>query len=102
MKKIVSLLMVVIIAFSLVSCGGSKIDPNDPNQGLWKATTGKMLGITMNVEELFGKGFTIELQNKGKCTLNVDGKKANGSWTLDDGAFTVKGGGISCAGRLEN
>ena len=34
--------------------------------------------------------------------LSVDGSKANGTWTLNNGAFTVEGGGIDCAGRLEN
>ena len=43
-----------------------------------------------------------ELQDKGKCVLSVDGSKANGTWTLNNGAFTVEGGGIDCAGRLEN
>ena len=75
---------------------------DDPNLGLWIATTGEMLGISIDVTDMFGKGFTIELKANGKCTLNVDGKKANGKWTLTDGAFTAKGGGVECIGRLEN
>ena len=102
MKKTISLLLTAMLLFSLTACGGAKIDPDDPNQGLWKATTGEMFGIAANVEEFFGEGFTMELQSNGKCSLNVDGRKARGRWTLSNGAFTVKGGGLDCEGRLEN
>ena len=102
MKKTISLLLAVLLLVSLGACGGAKIDPNDPNQGLWTATTGEMFGVTINVKDFFGEGFTIELQSKGKCVLTVDGSTAKGTWTLNNGAFTVEGGGIDCAGRLEN
>ena len=102
MKKTISVFLAVLLLFGLTACGGSKVDTSDPNQGVWRATTGEMFGISSNVEEFFGKGFTIELNAKGKCALNVDGSKANGTWTLDNGAFTVKGGGLDCKGRLEN
>ncbi len=102
MKKLTALLIVCFLLFSLTACGGGTVDPNDPNQGLWTATKGEMMGLSMEVSEFFGEGFTIELQSDGKCALNVDGEKANGTWTLSGGAFTVKGGGLDCAGRLEN
>ena len=103
MKKMLVLCLAIILCVStFTACGGSAIDPNDPNQGLWVATTGEMLGISMEVSDYFGAGFTIELRNKGKCEITVDGSKVNGTWTLDNGAFTVKGGGIDSAGRLEN
>ena len=102
LKNVSVVLLAVVLVFSLCACGGAKIDPDDPNQGLWKAMTGEMFGMSTDVEDIFGEGFTIELQSNGKCTLNVDGKKANGTWTLNNGAFTVKGGGIDCKGRLEN
>ena len=102
LKGILATILVLALLGVLAGCGSGTVDPNDPNQGIWKATTGEMFGITSNVEEFFGQGFTIELKANGKCVLNVDGEKANGTWTLDNGAFTVKGGGIECEGRLEN
>ena len=102
MKKFITFVIVFMLVISMVACGGAKVDPNDPNQGMWRATTGEMFGLEANIEDFFEQGFTIELKAKGKCTLTVDGKKANGTWALNNGAFTVKGGGINCQGRLEN
>ena len=100
-KNLSAVLLAVVLVFSLCACGAS-VDPNDPNQGKWIATRGEMFGLSMDVEDLFGDGFIIELKNDGKCTLTADGKKADGKWTLSDGAFTIKGGGVDCQGRLEN
>ena len=94
-KRIVGLIMVmVLLVCTLTACGGS-VDPNDPNQGLWTATKAASQGIEMEVGDMFGSGFTIELQSSGKCKLTADGNTANGKWTIDDaGNFTVSGGGI--------
>ena len=101
LRKILMIVLVTILVLTLGACGG-KVNPDDPNQGLWKATTGEMFGISVDIEEMFAKGFTIELQDKGKCAIFADGKKSNGSWTLDGSAFTVKGGGMNCKGTLTN
>lgn len=101
-KKILGLLLVTALTICMfTACGGGTVDPNDPNQGLWTATTAEASGIEMPVGDMFGSGFTIELQDKGKCTLTVDGETANGKWTLDDdGNFTLSGGGIDASGTL--
>ena len=102
MKKIFSLLLAAALLAGLAGCGGKNEANDDPNLGVWTAKTGEMLGITIDVTDMFDGGFTIELKSGGKCALTVSGKKANGNWTLDNGAFSVKGGGIDCKGRLEN
>jgi len=102
MRKFISIVMVVLLVLGVAACGGNSGDSDDPNLGVWRAVTGEMFGMSMEVEEFFEKGFTVELKAKGKCALNVDGSKANGTWTLDNGAFTLKGGGLDCKGRLEN
>ncbi|MDL2218243.1 hypothetical protein LJC27_06250 [Christensenellaceae bacterium OttesenSCG-928-M15] len=103
-KMIASLLafMMILSALALAACGSKDEESDDPNLGVWNATTGSMLGISMDVTDFFGEGFTIELKSGGKCALNVDGKKASGKWTLENGAFTVSGGGLDESGRLEN
>ena len=92
----------MILSMLMLTACNDKGVSDDPNLGVWKATTGEMLGISIEVADMFGKGFTIELKAGGKCSLNVDGEKANGKWTLDGVEITVKGGGIDCEGRLEN
>jgi hypothetical protein len=102
MKKIISITITILLLAGITACSDKSGASDDPNLGVWKAVTGEMFGLSMKVEEYFGKGFTIELKAKDKCALNIDGEKANGTWTLNNGAFTVKGGGLDCAGRLEN
>ena len=102
MKKTLVIFLAIVLTLSLCSCGGGKVDPSDPNQGLWTAVTGEMMGLEMEVEEFFGQGFTIELQSDGKCALNVDGEKANGKWTLTGSSFTVEGGGLDAKGTLKD
>ena len=102
MKRILVLALAFMLVFALSACGGKDKDSgDDPNLGVWVATTGEMLGISIEVGEFFGSGFTIELDTGGKCVITADGKKANGKWTLNDTEFTVKGGGFDSEGTLE-
>lgn len=99
-KRIFGLyLIMTILTIYLVGCG-DKNNSSDPNLGMYTAKYGSMLGMSMEVEEIFGEGFTIDLKDKGKCEINVDGNKAKGKWTLDGDIFTVEGGGIECEGTL--
>ena len=82
------MLLVLILTFSLAACGGGGAGSDDPNLGLWEAKLAEMLGIEMDVADFFEKGFTIELKTNGNCTLNVDGSRANGKWTLASSLLT--------------
>jgi len=88
-KRILALFLVLILSVSMLAGCGSSLDPND--------TAGRPPPA-----KCLASVWRWELQDKGKCVLSVDGSKANGTWTLNNGAFTVEGGGIDCAGRLEN
>ena len=102
MRKTIWIIFAAALTLSVSSCGGGKVDPSDPNQGLWIATEAEMWDIVVDVEDMFDGGFSIELMDKGKCTIIIDGKKGKGTWTLENGAFTIKGGGLNNSGRLEN
>lgn len=98
-------LAVILAVVLIVVLGGkgSNTPANaDPNLGVYNAVTAEMWGIKMEVSDLWTKGFSIELKDKGKCTLEVDGAKSNGKWTLEDSAFHVNGGGVDCNGTLAN
>lgn len=100
MKKFLSLMLAVLLLTLAVACSSG--DDNDPNLGLYTAKTAEYSGVTLNVDQFFEQGFTIELKSGGKCKLFADGESANGKWTLEGTKFHVKGGGIDCDGTLEN
>jgi len=96
----IALAVILVLVLCLTTCGGKEPTVADPNLGLYNAVTAKAFGLEMSVTDLWENGFSVELLDKGKCKLNVDGTKANGKWTLDGTAFTVKGGGFSGEGTL--
>ncbi len=101
MKKILACLLAVLLLALALGCSSGD-DKNDPNLGVYTAKTAEYSGVTLNVDQFFEKGFTIELKSGGKCKLTADGESANGKWTLDGTKFHVEGGGIECDGTLEN
>lgn len=104
MKQLKSLLAVVLAAamlFSMTACGGDE-KATDPNAGVYEAVTAEMWGMEMAIEDIWSGGFEIELKDKGKCEIRIDGKKANGKWELSGSSFHVEGGGIDCSGTLQD
>ena len=55
-----------------------------------------MTGIAIDLAEVFGDGFSIELKNGGKAAFNYEEKSYKMKWTLDGTTFHAEGGG---AGR---
>ena len=105
MKKLKSLLAVVLAAallLSMTACGGGDEKSTDPNAGVYKAVTAEMWGMEMAIEDIWSGGFEIELKDKGKCQIRIDGEKANGKWELSGSSFHVEGGGVDCSGTLKD
>lgn len=105
MKKLKSLLAVVLAAamlLSMTACGGGDEKSADPNAGVYKAATAEMWGMEMAIEDIWSGGFEIELKDKGKCQIRIDGEKANGKWELSGSSFHVEGGGVDCSGTLKD
>ncbi len=76
--------------------------PDDPNLGVWKVVFAEMWGVETDIKDVFENGFTIELLDKGKCKLNIDGTEGNGKWTLENGVLHIKGGGLDSSGTLKD
>ena len=98
---VVFLLMIIFTMIS-GSIRTGKPDPKDPNQGTWKIARAAVSGSSMEVDSAFGSGFTIDLNNKGKCVVTVDGTKSYGTWTLSGDTLQLDCGGLTCSGTLKN
>ena len=101
MKKILSLMLAALLLLSFAGCSSGD-DENDPNLGVYTAKTAEYRGLTVEVNQFFEQGFSIELKSGGKCKLTADGESASGKWTLEGTKVHVNGGGIDCDGTLEN
>lgn len=103
LNRISAILIIVTMLVTSFLCGcGKDKGKGDPNLGLYIAKYGSMNGIELSVDDVFGQGFTIELKDKNKCEVFVDGDKASGKWSLDGDKFEFSAGGIECSGTLEN
>jgi len=69
MKKIISILIVMMLSLSIIACGGSG-RADDALSGKYIAVTGTSFGTTLSGSEM--EGFTLELKSKGKATITVE------------------------------
>jgi len=99
--KTIAVIISLLVTTLLCGCGKDKGKDN-PNLGLYTAKYGSMSGMELEVGDVFGQGFTIELKDKNKCEVFVDGDKASGKWSLEGEKFKFSAGGIECEGTLEN
>lgn len=101
MKKIVSVVLVLILALGLVACGGGTTAADDPNIGVWNATVARMSGMELDAADVFENGVQLELKPNGKCTLTFDGDSANAKWAVEDVVFSLTGRGVDETGTIE-
>lgn len=98
---VVFLLMIIVTMIS-GSLRTGKPNATDPNQGTWKATRAETGGSTREIGTAFGSGFTLDLNDKGKCVATVAGTKAYGKWTLSGDTLQLDCSGLTCTGTLKN
>lgn len=97
---VIFLLMIIVTMIS-GSIRTGKPNAGDPNQGTWEAAYAEIGGSVTQVEDAFGSGFLMDLNDKGKCVVTVDGTKSYGKWTLNGGVFQLDCGGLSCTGTCK-
>lgn len=98
---VVFLLMIIVTMIS-GSLRTGKPNAADPNQSTWKATRAETGGSTHEIGTAFGSGFTLDLNDKGKCVATVAGTKAYGKWTLSGDTLQLDCSGLTCTGTLKN
>ena len=101
MKKVKTYLMLqaatVLFAGLLAGCG--KADP-DPNSGLYEGVSATMMGMTMDIAEVYENGVTFDMQDGGKCVANLDGETVKLKWTTDGDSLHLEGGGVELDGTI--
>ena len=98
---VVFLLMIIITMIS-GSLRTGKPNAADPNQGTWTVTRAETDGSSREIGTAFGSGFTLDLNDKGKCVATVAGTKAYGKWTLSGDTLQLDCSGLTCTGTLKN
>ena len=101
MKKIGSIILILIMAIGLTACGGAD-NSDDPNVGMWNAVSASMLGISSGIDEIFEQGASLELKGNGKYELILDGEADKGKWTYEEDGLAFSGSQLDLYGRIED
>lgn len=99
MKKVLALLMVFALLFTVAACGGGE---SDPNLGKYAGVSCEMMGITMDMTEVYPGENYLELKSGGNAVVMLDGDKITGKWTLDGEKFNINLEDQDCPGTLKN
>lgn len=86
MKKIISLFLALLLLLSLAACGGQK---EDPNAGVYKATSARFKSLSIRVEDVFKDGIQLELKSDGKAVLSTGDVDYNIRWELEGEDFSL-------------
>ena len=100
MKKIIALLLVGMMLFSLVACGGGSKD--DPNLGLYTCTAVEAMGMSISPADFSDGEITIDLKSGGKAVFDFEGESANVKWKLDGEAFELSDSEVTMTGTLKD
>lgn len=94
MKKITKSMISILTAgcllcLLLVGCMSDKYE-NSEYVGVWKATTGLMSGINVDVAKAVSGEFTLELKANGDVNAVIGTDKGSGDWEEPDKGFKIK------------
>lgn len=78
-----------LLCLLLAGCMSDKYEKSE-YVGVWKATTGSMGGINVNVAKSVGGEFTLDLQPNGDVKAVVGDEKGNGDWEETTNGFKIK------------
>lgn len=101
LAKIMLCVLLMVMLLALAACGGGG-GSDDPNVGTWKAVSTSMLGMEMEVAELFENGVTLELKSNGKFTIDVSGENGNGKWEYDGDALNFSASDADMTGVIKD
>ncbi len=94
----IAIAVIAVILIAVFLLGGSS---NDPNIGVWNASEVNMMGMSIDVNDLYSNGMTLELKSGGNCTLKIDEEEYNAKWELDGTTFILSDSGDEFTGTLD-
>lgn len=100
MKKLASIMFAMVFIVCISACKDGKSD--DPNVGKWNAVSISMMGIDMEVAELFEGGVILELKANGRFSIDVDGEEGSGKWEYDGDLFKFSASDADMTGVIKN
>ncbi len=94
MKRIAKRMIFILTAgcllcLLLAGCMSDKY-ANSEYVGVWKATTGSMSGINVNIAKAVGGEFTLKLKANGDVDAVIGADKGSGDWEETDKGFKIK------------
>lgn len=99
MKKMISVLLTLALLLSLAACGAGE---EDPNAGIYTGVSGTMSGFTMDAEELFEGGCSLELKSGGRGTVTLGADSFGMKWALEGENITITISGEDSTGTLKD
>ena len=100
MRRYICLLFACFTLSFLAGCGEETA--TEPGTGVYEAKYASMMGIDMDISEIFDDGFKLDLRDNGKGRVYFDGDDAGFKWTLDGTDFSGKGGGAEISGTMKD
>ena len=85
---------ILVLAFALVGCGGSKADPEEPFLGSWKISGGELEGEefdeeTLNAMEDWGINCILIFEEDGEGQIDLYNHVADITWKVKEGEDTI-------------
>lgn len=104
-KKLVLVVAIALVALMVVGCAGAAKYPE--MAGDWKVRTVEAMGQELTLEkleEVSGQEFSLALNMTadGKYTLDFNGMKQTGDYTVDGEKFTIKDGDAVIEGTYKD
>ncbi|WP_283171333.1 hypothetical protein [Curtanaerobium respiraculi] len=101
MKRRYTLLALVMLGccLALAGCGGgesnsaptsSSSSVESPYIGKWTAVVAVILGENKPADQVYEKGFYIDVKPDGTCMVSTDGRESKFDWEKTDAGFKVK------------
>ena len=95
MKKLIAVLLASILVFGIIACGEK---PGTTFVG----KRAEYAGVSTTLEEMGIKDTYIELTDADKCVFSFNGKKIEGSYTIEGTVFTIFSEKADYTGTVED